>query len=128
MVSMDGRTGVRQLSGQRVVRFSAAGLLLAALAACGSDEPEPLLIDESPGETRVTYDCEGGRGFEALFRSGREDVVLLIDGQELVLPQVMAASGVAFSDGAFTFRAKGLEAYTEGWPGGDYVACTGTNS
>lgn len=102
--------------------------LLASLAACGSDEPEPMMVDETPGETRVVYDCEGGRGFEAIFRVGREEVTLLIEGQEVVLPQVPAASGIAFSDGSFTYRAKGLDAFTEGWPGGDYIQCVGTNT
>ena len=107
---------------------AALPLLLAPLAACGSDEPERPAFDETPGETRVVYDCEGGRGFEAVFRVGREEALLLIDGQELLLPQVPAASGIAFSDGSVTFRAKGLEAFTEGWPGGDFTQCTGTNT
>lgn len=98
---------------------------LAALSACGSDSD--VVIDETPGETLVTYDCDEDRSFQALFKVGTELVTLIIDGQELVLPQIPSGSGIAYSDGSFTFHAKGLEAYTEGWSGSDFRNCIGTN-
>lgn len=95
------------------------------LGGCGPEAPPP---DPTPGETRVEYSCEGGRGFAATFHIGSSSVLLEIDGQTLELPQIRSGSGIAYSDGRVTFRAKGLDAYTEGWPGGDFTACTGTNT
>lgn len=96
-----------------------------ALAGCGPEAPPP---DPTPGETRVVYSCEGGRGFAATFHIGRNSVGLEIDGRTLELPQVPSGSGIAYSNGAVTFRAKGLDAHTEGWAGGDFTGCSGTNT
>jgi membrane-bound inhibitor of C-type lysozyme len=98
---------------------------VAMLGGCGPDSPPP---DPTPGQTQVVYSCEGGRGFTATFHIGRSTVLLEVDGQSLELLQVPSGSGIAYSDGTVTFRAKGLDAYTEGWPGGDFTACTGTNT
>ena len=103
------------------VRRAALGMaVLAALAACGSDPP-PIKVRKT--ESTVTYSCENGRALQALFRAGEPAVTLTIEGQTLVLPQVPSGSGIAFSDGSLTFRAKGQEAFTEGWPAGDYLGC-----
>lgn len=100
-------------------------LAFGALAACGSDEPP---ADPTPGETKVVYSCEGGDGFAAIFRVGHESVIVEVGGQSQELAQVPSASGVAYSDGVITFHFQGLSAYSEGRPGGDYTACTGTNT
>jgi membrane-bound inhibitor of C-type lysozyme len=96
-----------------------------SLGGCSPEAPPP---DPTPGETRVVYSCEGGRGFAATFHIGRNTVLLEIEGTPLELPQIPSGSGIAYSDGKVTFRAKGLDAYTEGWQGGDFVGCTGTNT
>ncbi len=108
------------------VRRFVPALLPLALVACSSGSDE--LVDDTPGLTHVTYECEGDREFEATFRVGEDHVTLLIDGKEIVLPQVPSGSGIAYSDGSFTYRAKGRDAYTEGWPGGDFTGCVGSNS
>lgn len=94
--------------------------LLFAVGGCGS-EPSPIELRKM--ESTVSYSCEGGRRLQALYRAGEPAVTLTLDGQTVTLPQVPTGSGIAFSDGTFTFRAKGQEAFTEGRPGGDHVAC-----
>jgi membrane-bound inhibitor of C-type lysozyme len=110
------------ISGRPLARLA---LWAALLGGCGAEAPPP---DPTPGETSVVYACEGGRGFTATFQIGRNTVLMEVDGQSLALPQVPAGSGVAYSDGAVTFRAQGTQAFTQGWPSGDYVGCTGTNN
>lgn len=110
------------------IRKPFAGLVLlglGVLAGCGSDAPP---LDSTPGETRVVYSCEGGRTFAATFRVGHESVLLEIDGQPQELAQTKSASGVAYTNGVGIFHFQGLTAYSEGWPGGDYTLCTGTNT
>ena len=107
------------------------GWLLAASAVfgasgCGSSEPEIIYAD-TPDETLITYTCEEDRTFQALFKAGQSRVTLTIDEREYVLEQVPSGSGIAFSNGAFTFYAKGLEAHTRGWVGGDFTDCHGEN-
>jgi membrane-bound inhibitor of C-type lysozyme len=98
--------------------------LLFALGACGS---EPPAIELRKMQSSVGYSCEGGRRLEALYRAGEPAVTLTLEGQSVTLPQIPAASGIAFSDGVLTFRAKGQQAFTEGRPGGDYVGCVRDN-
>lgn len=117
---MKGTHRRAQRRARRAVRAGGAALALALLAGCGGD-PEPIEVRKM--EDSVVYRCDGDRGFEALFRAGQPAVTLLIEGQTLVLPQVPAASGIAYSDGSLTYRAKGREAFTEGWPSGDYEGC-----
>jgi membrane-bound inhibitor of C-type lysozyme len=100
-------------------------LWAATLSGCGPDAPP---LDPTPGETRVVYSCEGGRDFAATFHTGRSMVQLEVEGAVMELPQIPSASGIAYSDGKVTFRAKGLDAFTQGWPGGDFTNCTGTNT
>jgi len=102
-----------------IARSAALGLLLL-LAGCGS-EPPPIELRKM--ESSVRYNCESGRQLEAFYRAGEPAVTLTLDGQSLVLPQIPAATGIAFSDGVVTFRAEGQGAFTEGRPGGDYVGC-----
>jgi len=106
------------------VKAAAAALLLSLVAACGSDE---VVIDESPGETLVTYSCDEDREFQVLYKAGSDLVTMIVEGQELVLPQIPSTDGIAYSDGSFTFHAEGLEAYTRGWPGADFTNCIGSN-
>jgi membrane-bound inhibitor of C-type lysozyme len=106
-------------------RTVAPGLgLLLVLGACGSDPPP---IEVRKMQSSVGYTCEAGRRLEALYRAGEPAVTLTLEGQTVTLPQVPSASGIAFSDGVLTFRAKGQEAFTEGHAGGDYVACVRDN-
>jgi membrane-bound inhibitor of C-type lysozyme len=109
-------------------RKSFMGLVLlgfGALAGCGSDAPPP---DPTPGETKVVYGCEAGRGFSATFRVGHDSVLLEVEGQTLELAQAPSATGVAYTNGATIFHFEGLTGYSEGWPGGDYIGCIGTNT
>lgn len=108
-----------------VGRALLAGLATVGLAACG---PRAIVIDDSPGETTVTYSCEGRRSFQAVFVAGAEQVTLSSGGQQLVLPQIPATNGVAYSNGTTTFRAQERQAFVQGWPGGDFVNCSGSNS
>lgn len=110
------------------IRKAFAGLVwcgLGGLAGCGSDAPP---LDPTPGETEVIYSCEDGRSFAATFRVGHESVLLVVDSQTLELAQTASPSGVAYTDGVGTFYFQGLAAYSEGWPGGDYAGCTGSNT
>jgi membrane-bound inhibitor of C-type lysozyme len=110
------------------IRKPFAGLVLlgfGALAGCGSDAPPP---DSTPGETKVVYSCEGGKGFGATFRVGHDSVLLDVEGQALELAQTPSTSGVAYTNGVAIFHFEGLTGYSEGWPGGDYIGCTGTNT
>ena len=110
------------------LRWPLAGLALLGfgfLAGCGSDAPPP---DPTPGETKVVYSCESGRGFAATFRVGADSVLLEVESQTLELAQTPSTAGVAYSNGVSIFHFQGLTAYSEGWPGGDYIGCTGTNT
>lgn len=104
---------------------AALALLTAGLGACG---PKPIVIDDKPGEATVRYSCEGGRGFEAVFVVGASQVTLTSNGQQMVLPQIPATNGIAYSNGTTTFRAQERQAFVQGWPGGDFVNCTGSSS
>lgn len=109
----------------RGVLASLVLLGFGSLAGCGSDAPPP---DSTPGETKVVYSCEDGRGFAATFRIGQDSVLLEVEGQTHELAQAPSSTGIAYSNGVSVFRFEGLTAYSEGWPGGDYTGCTGTNT
>ncbi len=100
-------------------------LVLALLVGCGGSEPKPIKVRKI--EDTVRYDCDNGRSLEAQYRVGEAAVTLLFGNQTLVLPQVSAASGVAYSDGQVTFHLLEGTAFTEGLPGGDYTACVGNS-
>jgi membrane-bound inhibitor of C-type lysozyme len=104
-------------------RAAAVAILTVSLAACGGPEPKPIKVRKM--EDTVRYECEGGRSMEAQFRAGEAAVTLLVGGQSLILPQVPAAAGVAYSDGAVTLHLLEGTASTEGLPGGDYTGCQG---
>ena len=106
-----------------MIRQVSVGLVLL-LAACGSD-PQPFEVNKMASQ--VAYSCENGRSLQALYRAGEAAVHLAIEGQTLVLPQVAATSGIAFSNGTLTFHAEGQRAFTEGWGGGDYIGCVVSN-
>lgn len=109
----------------RHVRAAAAAVLVVSVASCGGSDPKPIKVRKM--EDTVRYDCEGGRSLEARFRAGEAAVTLLVGSQALVLPQVPAASGVAYSDGSVTFHLLEGTAFTEGLPGGDYTDCQGNS-
>lgn len=106
-------------------RMAASLILASSLAACGGPEPKPIKVRKM--EDTVRYDCEDGRSLEAQFRAGEAAVTLLVGSQTYVLPQVPAAAGVAYSDGAVTFHLLEGTASTEGLPGGDVSGCQGDN-
>jgi len=105
---------------------SLAGLLFLAIGvgACSSEEP----LDPTPGETKVVYSCDGGRSFSATFIVGRESVLFEADGKSLELVQIPAQNGVAYSNGQMIFHAEEGSAFTEGYSGGDFTTCTGSNT
>lgn len=85
----------------------------AACAASGETDGEP---DGAPAG--VTFAGEHLR-LTAYFLDGAVRIVFS-DGQERILPQVISASGVRFSDGLTTFWNKGDEAFVE-WQGQEYT-------
>lgn len=80
------------------------------LAGCPSgDQPPP-----APQGNSVRYQCDDGRGFDAVFYLGtdRADVVL-DDGDRSTLQQVPSASGATYSDGRIELFTKGNTAFVE---------------
>lgn len=60
--------------------------------------------------TVAAYDCEDGAYVVADFRTASDDVALFLPGETVFLPQVEAASGAKYSDGALTFWSRAHEA------------------
>lgn len=60
-----------------------------------------------------TYQCDAEKGFQAEF--SQEFAKLTLSGQDetLILPQVVSASGVSYSDGRTMLFTKGEEAFIE---------------
>jgi membrane-bound inhibitor of C-type lysozyme len=83
----------------------AAMAVLGLVAGCALGQP--------PGTVRVTYDCDDGRGFAALYeRDGQ--VILELDEEERVLPEVAALAGTRYDDGTYELRLEGRAATLRG--------------
>jgi len=78
-------------------------------AACGA-RSHPPADPATPGAWRRAYDCTG---IQFGVRFEKQAAVVFVAGREIRLPQVKAASGAKYTDGAVTFWSKGEEALLE---------------
>lgn len=65
---------------------------------------------------RIPYACDDGSRFAAAFSTdndGRPQATLFIDGREITLPLVPAASGALYRDGDLRFHTKGNDSFFE---------------
>lgn len=67
----------------------------------------------SAAGARYVYACDGGDSLRVDPIGNWEAIVLHMDGGLFLLPHVIAASGMRYSDGSTTFWAKGEEAFVE---------------
>lgn len=78
--------------------------------------PRPTINTETSDEltviNNVQYECDGGKGFYAEYLSNNT-VAATFGSKELVLPQVVAASGIRYSNGSVTLWSKGDTAFVE---------------
>ncbi|CNI34244.1 putative lipoprotein [Yersinia rohdei] len=88
-------------SGATKTFFCVATLVL--LSGCSLVQPK--------NET-LHYQC-GGTQLTVMQDNQQDKVSLILDGKQLSLPQVRAASGAKYSDGRYTFWSKGNSAFVE---------------
>lgn len=93
----------------------AAGDMPAAEAGMEGQAPDGMGEMGSPhGQVSVLmYTCADDRAFALTVAPGVGQAALRIEGESFPLQQQEAASGMEFSDGTYTFRGKGPEAYVE---------------
>ncbi|MDA5544928.1 MULTISPECIES: MliC family protein [Yersinia] len=82
--------------------FGAVAVLM--LAGCS-------LVEPTKSET-LHYQC-GTTKLKVLQDNKQDKVSFVLDGEQLTLPQVRAASGAKYSDGHYTFWSKGNTAFVE---------------
>jgi membrane-bound inhibitor of C-type lysozyme len=106
-VMLDGgqRTISRWESTGPTLRGYAAVAALALLAGCA--------LEQSRGVVRVTYECDQGRSFTARYEHHGE-VILELDEEERVLPEVSAIDGTRYDDGTHELRLHGRNATLRG--------------
>lgn len=74
-----------------------------ALAGCSLVQPKNETLHYQCGTTKLT-----------VMQDNKQDKVsFVLDGEQLTLPQVRAASGSKYSDGHYTFWSKGNSAFVE---------------
>ena len=78
---------------------------LALLAGCALEQPRGLV--------RVAYECDQGRSFTARYEHDGE-VILELDREERVLPEVSAIDGTRYDDGTHELRLHGRSATLHG--------------
>jgi len=81
--------------------------LLVALSGCSYFHPE----NQEQVQT-LHYTC-GTLPLTVKLDNSKEEVSLIMDGEQLVLKQQVAASGTRYSDGHYTFWSKGDTAFVE---------------
>jgi membrane-bound inhibitor of C-type lysozyme len=86
---------------------------LALLAGCALEQPR--------GVVRVTYECDQGRSFAARYERDGE-VILELDSEERMLPEVSAIAGTRYADGTHELRLHGRDATLHG-PAVTYSNC-----
>lgn len=79
-----------------------------ALSGCSLVNPPPA----KSGNTRLHYEC-GTTPLTVTLDKPARRVDLILDGIQLHLPQVEAASGTKYSDGRYTFWSKGNAALVQ---------------
>lgn len=82
--------------------LSAAGLLI--LAGCSYTLPQK--------NQTLHYQC-GTTPLTVALNTKESTVSFVMDGEQLKLKQVLAASGSKYSDGKYTFWSKGQNAFVE---------------
>ncbi|CQD35381.1 MliC family protein [Yersinia mollaretii] len=80
---------------------SATAVLM--LAGCSLVQPKNETLHYQCGTTQLTVKQD----------NQYDKVSLILDGEQLTLPQVRAASGAKYSDGHYTFWSKGNSAFIE---------------
>ncbi|AHM74146.2 lysozyme inhibitor [Yersinia hibernica] len=65
-----------------------------------------------PKSETLHYQC-GTTKLKVMQDNKQDKVSLILDGKQLNLPQVRAASGAKYSDGRYTFWSKGNTAFVE---------------
>ncbi|CFR11577.1 MliC family protein [Yersinia kristensenii] len=65
-----------------------------------------------PKSETLHYQC-GTTQLQVMQDNKQDKVSLVLDGEQLILPQVRAASGAKYSDGRYTFWSKGNTAFVE---------------
>lgn len=73
------------------------------LAGCSLVQPKNETLHYQCGTTQLTVKQD----------NQHDKVSLILDGEQLTLPQVRAASGTKYSDGHYTFWSKGNSAFIE---------------
>ncbi|CNC19662.1 MliC family protein [Yersinia alsatica] len=74
-----------------------------ALVGCSLVQPKNETLHYQCGTTKLT-----------VMQDNKQDKVsFVLDGEQLTLPQVRAASGSKYSDGHYTFWSKGNSAFVE---------------
>ncbi len=93
----------------------AAGEMPAAEAGMEGQAPEGMGEMSAPhGQVSVLmYQCADDRAFALTVAPGVGQAALRIEGESFPLEQQEVASGMEFSDGTYTFRGQGPEAYVE---------------
>ncbi|ATM85779.1 MliC family protein [Yersinia enterocolitica] len=81
----------------------ASATTVLVLAGCSLVQPKNQTLHYQCGTTQLTV----------MQDNQHEKVSLILDGEQLTLPQVRAASGVKYSDGRYTFWSKGNTAFVE---------------
>lgn len=85
-----------------------AALAGIALSGCSLVNPAPT----QSANTRLHYQC-GTTPLTVTLIKPAKQVDLILDGIQLHLPQVAAASGTKYSDGRYTFWSKGSAALVQ---------------
>ncbi|MDN0124981.1 MliC family protein [Yersinia aleksiciae] len=80
---------------------SATAVLM--LTGCSLIQPKNGTLHYQCGTTQLTVKQD----------NQHDNVSLILDGEQLTLPQVRAASGTKYSDGHYTFWSKGNNAFIE---------------
>ncbi|QCR36267.1 MliC family protein [Nissabacter sp. SGAir0207] len=86
-------------------RYLLTGAALLALAGCSH-------FGHAPAAQPVHYRC-GTLPLTVTLAPDRHSVSLLLDGEQLHLTQVEAASGARYSDGRYTFWSQGARALVQ---------------
>ncbi|MCC3746120.1 MliC family protein [Rouxiella badensis] len=87
------------------------GLTSVVLAGC-SQFSHQSASDAAPDSVQLHYEC-GTTPLSVTLNKPARQVSLILDGIQLHLPQVEAASGTRYSDGHYTFWSKGNAALVQ---------------
>lgn len=96
----DGDIALTQGEKMKYVMIILAGVTLAGCSQIAHKSAEPVQLHYMCGTTPLTVTLD----------KSAQRVDMLLDGVQLHLPQVRAASGTRYSDGHYTFWSKGTTA------------------